>query len=149
MKKKIALLVSGLILISICLGFLWPLSFPNAITEGVPLDMLLADFYVENGETGINSTTYQFQPDSEEYSQIQEILSKYSFHRSLKTVFGCDFMSGDDAAYVLQLYSGETSIIFDGTNRVLVNDRAYRIGYWGNTTALKMMDEICDVLQRQ
>lgn len=147
MKKKIALLVSGLMLISIFLFFLWPLSFSNAITVGEPLDMLLADFYVENGETGINSTTYQFQPDSEEYLQMQEILSKYSFHRSLKTIFGYDFMSGDDDAYVLQLYSGEKSIIFDGTNSVLVNSRAYRIGYWGNTTALDMMDEIRGVLK--
>lgn len=147
MKKKITLFMSGLVLIAILLFFLWPLPFPNTVMDSAPLDILLVDFYVENSEAGINSTTYQFQPDSKEYRQIQEILSKYSFHRSLKTVFGNDFMSGNDVDYVLQLYSGEESIVFDGTNRVLVNNKAYRIGYWGNSTAWKMIDEIRDVLE--
>ena len=146
MKKKIAICAMVMVAVAIGIVFLWPLSFSGVITDNADLFVVHIDADIENGIPKHTSRNYQFQPDSKEFTQIQQILDRYTFHRSLRTFFDDVSMEGNDAEYWLHLYSGENQILCGGTGEIIVNNHVYRIGYWGNKTALSMMEEISDLL---
>ena len=154
MKKKIILSLIGLAVIIFGLIMLWPLSLTNALTNNDEVRIIVWDLGMkENGQFDTTSTDYIFQQDSEEYKQILQVLGKYSFHRSFRSFFNDTSMTGNDAGYVLQIYFIEEdklskSIITGGTGEITVNERVYRIGYWGNKKALVMMNEIYSVLEQ-
>ena len=154
MKKKIIFSLLGLAVIIFGLIMLWPLSLIDAITDNAEMRIVVWDFETkENGQFDTISTDYTFQPGSDEYIQILRILEKYSFHRSFRSFFNNTSMSGENGAnYNLQIFfidegSLSKSIITGGTGEIVVNDRVYRIGYWGNKRALEMMNEIRCVLK--
>ncbi len=146
MKKKIAICALALITVVTSIVFLRPFSFSDVIMDNTDLFVVYIDTALESGMPKHTTTTYQFQPGSEEFAQIEQILNNYSFHRSLRTFFNDASMDGNDAGYWLHLYSGENTILCGGTGEIVVNDHIYRIGYWGNETALSMMGEISKLL---
>jgi hypothetical protein len=134
---------------------LWPLSLTDAITDDAEMRIVVWDFVTnENGQFDTISADYTFQLGSDEYIQIRRILDKYSFHRSFRSFFNDTSMSGKNGAdFNLQIYfvdegSLSKSINTFGTGEILVNDRVYRIGYWGNKKALEMMNDIRGVLEK-
>ena len=154
MRKKIMLLLMGVTLIVFGLIMLWPLSFTNAITGDAEMRIIIWDLGIkESGHFDTTSIDYIFQPDSDEYTKIWNILDKYSFHRSFRSFFKDTSISGRKGAdYNLQIYFVEEgklsrSINTLGTGEIVVNDRVYRIGYWGNKKAIKLMDEVRSVLE--
>ena len=155
MKKKIIFSLLGLAVVIFGLIMLWPLSLTDAITDDAEMRIIVVDLGVkENGQFDMTSTNYVFQPDSEEYVQIQKILDKYSFHRSFRSFFNDTSMSGKNGAdYNLQIYFVEKgnlskSISTFGTGEIAVNNRVYSVGYWGNKKALAMVNEIRNVLEQ-
>ena len=148
MKNKIALFSIGIVAIALALIFLWPLSFEHVISNDTDLSIIITDLNVSNSVTSMDSATYKFRPDSEEFKQIKQILNQYSYHRSFRTFFDDTVINGKGGVdYSLQLYSSYKHIISMGTKEITVNNHIYRIGYWGNETSLKMMNEIRGFLE--
>jgi len=145
-EKKIPICVLALVIIVIGIVFLWPLSFSGIIADDADVFIVRTDMEMEDDAPKHITTNYQFQADSTEFAHIQQILNKFSFHRSLRTFFDDASMDGNDAGYWLHIYSGESDISCGGTGEIMVNGRVYRIGYWGNKKALSMMREISDLL---
>ena len=120
MKKKMILLASVLVLaIIVAISVLvWPLSFSNVISEKGNMRILIVEINdmnkYDNGQVNEYTREFVFSPDSAEYSQIQQILSRYSYHRSFRTFISSDqsiLVSIDkDDRYYLDLYSGESVI---------------------------------------
>ena len=152
MKKKMILLASVLVLaiIAAISVLVWPLSFSNVISEKGDMRILVVEINdmikYDNGQVNEYTREFVFSPDSAEYSQIRRILSKYSYHRSFRTLFSSDqsiLVSKDkDDRYYLDLFSGESVILTGQTNEIKVNNKIYSIGYTGNDTAFSMMDEM-------
>ena len=139
-KKLICGVLAGA-LVALALFFLWPMSFGDVVSEEKELSVV----YMDTDMRDIRR--YQFQPDSEEFEQIVQVLEGYSFHRSFRTVLSGSGMEGNDAGYWLHLYSGtDGGIDCGGTGEVMVDNRVYRMGYFGNGAALDMMEEILAVL---
>ena len=156
MMKKIVLSLLGLAVIIFSLIMLWPLSLTDAITDDAEMRIITVDLGVkENGQFDTTTRDYVFQPNSEEYVQIRQILGKYPFHRSFRSFFNDTSISGRNGAdYNLQIYFVEKgnlskSISTFGTGEISVNSRVYRIGYWGNKKALAMVNEIRSILVKQ
>jgi len=150
MKKKLALSLLVLLIVVLSAILLWPLSFSNAITEGTELRLRIRDIGLVDDVPNDTAEEYRFQPNSEEYIQIQQILSKYSYHRSFKT-FGSMFSGiasiGGTGGKLLNLTSNGKEIFLGGKGEIIVNNNMYRVGLVGNKTALALIDEILDVLK--
>ena len=105
----------------------------------------------DNGQVNEYTREFVFSPDSHEFLQIQQILSKYSYHRSFRTFFSSDqsilMYNGDSGdRYYLDLYSGDSTILSGQSNEIKVNYKVYNVGYFGKDTAFSMMDEIKSIL---
>ena len=143
MKKKILIAAAVLALIL----YFRPLSFPELSFEDVDnLNIHKVDLLFENGTPSMASTTYDFEEGSPEAEAIGEILERYSYHRSLRTLFPNTDLDGNDAGYWLHLWSDGLYLSSGGTGEINVNDRVYRMGLFGNQTLLAFMEEIAAVL---
>jgi hypothetical protein len=145
-KKKIILTLLCAVVIVFGLIMLWPLPFSNGITNDTELWIQLIDIDVENGLPNNTVSNYRIQSDSEEYILILQILGKYSFHRSFRTFFSDTSINGNNAGFWLHLYSGEKQMISGGTGEVIINNRVYRIGWFGNKKALSLMNNLRSIL---
>ena len=148
MKTKV--IFGVLILAVLCIGFIlfWPLSFTDSGSNEDHIQVIYTDLRTENGVSKNTATSYSFIPGSIGYTQMQQILSKYSFHRSFGTFFHSN-VSVDDGnvpGYWIQIYLAKKTIMCGRASDIVVNGKIYRIGYWGNGVALTMMDEIQNVL---
>ena len=143
MKKKILIAAAVLALIL----YFRPLSFPALSFEsGDYLSVNRVDLTIADGRPFMTSSIYDFEEGSPEAVAIGEILERYSYHRSLRTLFPNTDLDGNDAGYWLHLWSDGLYLSSGGTGEINVNDRVYRMGLLGNQTLLAFMEEIAAVL---
>lgn len=149
-KKRLIGSIIAILILSTCAFFLWPRSFANVSPEVKSISVVL----VEESD----ATTYVYNAQDSEFSAIMDTLDRYSYHMSLRTISSYfkngASMEGNKAGYWLNIYLytepnryGECyGITSGGTGEIVVDDAVYRIGYLGNSTALKMMDEVCQIV---
>ena len=144
MKKK------GLIFAVATLALLLyfrPLPFPELSFEDADnLNIHKVDLLFENGRPSMDSTTYSFAEGSPEADAIGEILERYSYRRSLRSLIRVTDLEGNDAGFFLHLWCGDFYFSSGGTGEITVNDHVYRMGLLGNRKNLALMEEIAAVL---
>lgn len=152
-KKRIIGATIVIIILILCVLFLWPRSFADVsrAVESIAVVVVEESFDHDNA-------TYIYDKKDSEFKEIMKILNQYSYHLSLRTIsnYLSDNVSlgGNKAGYWLNIYlytepdrQGECyDILSGGTGDIIVNNGVYRIGYWGNDTALNMMDEVCQTV---
>jgi hypothetical protein len=142
MKKTVMISIS-VMMIAIVMFFLYPMSLSSILEHQNQSMTVLV--------TGTNTQpifTEQFEPGSEKYTQMQRLLEKYIYHPSLRTFIGDSTLGEGAAGFWVQISSGEHSLVSVGTGEVKVDDRIYRLGYWGNKAALSFMEEIRGLLEQ-
>lgn len=144
MKKKIWLILAAVLALGI---YFRPLSFPELSFEEVDnLTIKKVDLLFENGTPSMDSTTYSFAESSPEAEAVGEILDRYSYRRSLRTIFPNTDLDGNDAGYWLHIWGETLYVTTGGTGEIVVNDHVYRMGLFGNRKLLAFMEEIAAVL---
>jgi len=156
MKKKMTLLAAVLtpVIVAVVSVLVWPLSFSNVLSDQVELRIVITEIDNEikydNGQVNQLTRLFVFEPDSTEFSQIQQILDRHSYHRSFRTFFSGDqsilFSRDENDRYCLDFYSEEGIILTGQTSEIKVNSRVHSIGYFGNRKAFSMMDEVKSIL---
>lgn len=141
MKKTVIISVSVVIIV-IVMFFLYPISMSSILgRQNQSFTLLIKDTNTEQ------MITEQIEPGSEKYTQIQRLLERYIYHPSLRTLIGDSTLDGNAAGFWVQIYCGERSLVSGGTGEIKVDDRIYRLGYWGNKTALSFMEEIRGIVE--
>ena len=79
-----------------------------------------------------------------------DILSRYTYHRSFRTLMRANNIEGNHAGFWLHVYldHGNERVDFScgGTGEILIDGLAWRVGYWGGRASLAMMAELAAVL---
>ena len=147
------LLVLLALLTSICY-MLWPHSFADLQPECDSITLIRIVDTTEDGSFIPTQEIYQetYSSDSAEFAQIMDILSRYTYHRSFRTLTRANNMEGNHAGFWFHVYldHGDDCVDFTcgGTGEVLI-DSVWRIGYWGDRASLSMMAELAAVLEKQ
>lgn len=150
MKRNFSRFIRGLILIVLMLSIcylLWPHSFIDLQPECDSITI----FRFDTAEDYSFTTTKETYPaDSPEFAQIVDILSRYSYHRTFRTLLGANNVEGNHAGYWIHVYldhNGErVSFSCGGTGEILIDSLAWRVGYWGDNFSLNLMTELSSVL---
>lgn len=138
--------IAVLLLAGLCC-LLWPHSFAELQPE---CDQITV-FRLDTAEDFSFLTTQETYPaDSAEFAQIMDILARYPYHRSFRTLAGANGMDGNHAGYWLHVYldRGEDRVVLTcgGTGEISIDDRVWRVGYGGDRASLAMMAELAAVL---
>ena len=149
--RQIILIAVVLLLLAGACYMLWPHSFADLQPECDSITILCT-----GDDTGVDHATpiteETYSSDSREFAQIMDILSRYTYHRSFRTLADAHWMEDNHAGYWLHVYldHGNDRVAFTcgGTGEILI-DRVWRIGYWGDRASLAMMEELSAVLGKQ
>ena len=150
MKQFLARLISALALLGILLGtcyLLWPHSFAALQPECDSVTVFRIDTAEDYSLTTAKET---YSADSQEFVQIMDILSHYTYHRSFRTLTKANNVGGNHAGFWLHVYldHGDDRVDFTcgGTGEVLIDGLVWHVGYWGDRAELAMMAELAAVL---
>ena len=131
MNKKAVCGIAICVALLLC-GALYfrPLSLSDNIRESNSFIVQINDFGVRNGEPYIDSSSYDTLTD-EQKGEIIELLSAFSYQRTLKTYLSDGSMEqvGDRVVY-LYIYDGATlseSIYVSDSGQLSVNDLLYQM----------------------
>ena len=152
MKQVFRRLSFLLVLLALLAGacyMLWPHSFAGLQPECDSITLIRTD---TAEDYSLTTTEETYSADSPEFAQILDILSRYTYHRSFRTLAGAHWTEGNHAGYWLHVYldHGDDRVDFTcgGTGEVLI-DSVWRVGYWGDRASLSMMAELAAVLGKQ
>lgn len=145
MKKKTFYIILLGAVVSSMIAFLFPLSFSNLIENCDSIKIIYINDNLQHSP--INEKI--FEKDSETFSELKNIFEDYSYRRCVRTIFDGSSMSGNNAGYWLHIYidngNERTVIILGGTGEMQIENKIYRMGYWGNESMLGFMEEIVEV----
>ena len=155
MIKKLSpcrvILIAIALLLLVGAGYmLWPHSFADLQPERDSITILRTD---TAEDYSLTTTQETYSADSPELAQIMDILSRYTYHRSFRTLTKANNIEDNHAGFWLHVYldHGDDRVDFacGGTGEVLIDGLAWRVGYWGDRAELAMMDELAAVLEKQ
>lgn len=148
LKTIFSLMVVAALLCFACY-MLWPHSFAALQPECDSITILRID---TADDYSFITTKETYSADSPELAQIMDILSRYTYHRSFRTLAGANGTEGNHAGYWLDLYLDHDGNRVDfscgGTGEILIDGLAWRVGYWGDSASLAMMQELSDILEQ-
>lgn len=129
---------------------LWPHSFADLQPACDSITIFRTD---TAADYSLTTTTGTYSADSLEFAQIIDILSRYPYHRSFRTLLRANNIGGNHAGYWLHAYldHGGDRVDFScgGTGEILIDGIAWRVGYWSDRASLAMMQELSDILAQQ
>lgn len=150
MKRKFIQFFRGLIIVLILLSLcylLWPHNFVDLQPECDSITLFRSDT-ADDFSYVITKETYS--SDSAEFSKIMNILSRYTYHRSFRTLLGANNIDGNYAGYWLHVYldhgDGRVDFSCGGTGDILIDGLVWCVGYWGDAASLNLMAELSEIL---
>ena len=149
-RRVILIAVAFLLLAGVCY-MLWPHSFADLQPECDSVTLICIVDTIEDGSFIPTQEIYQetYSSDFAEFAQIMDILSRYTYHRSFRTLAGANNIEGNHAGFWLHVYldHGNDRVDFScgGTGEILIDGLAWRVSYWGDRTSLSMMTELSEV----
>lgn len=152
-KKRIITAAVLLAIVTVILALIWPMSFWDAISiEGEEVQITFTNYSFEETEMHTNAYAYILTQDSEEFIQVRQILDKYSYHHTIKSLYSLlsrrvGQIDGSIDEGWMNFYCGDKHFASGGTGEVSVNGWLYKIGYWGNNKAVDLMEEVRETLK--
>ena len=148
--RRLSFLLVLLALLSGVCSMLWPHNFADLQPECDSITLIRTDI---TEDYSLTQTREIYSADSPEFAQIMDILSRYTYHRSFRTLTKANNTDGNHAGFWLNVYldHGGDRVDFTcgGTGEILIDGLVWRVGYWGDRAELAMMDELAAVLEKQ
>ena len=109
-------IIIGLLLLGILLVggwyFLYPYSLGSRISTNEPLSLSVNITGVTvTGKDTVDTVTYEFQPDTQEYKALVSLLNDYDYHRSFLTLLPLEDYTPDSNTTTFQLQSTDSQYL--------------------------------------
>ena len=131
MKKKAIYLVGIAVVLLICIiAYFKPLSLSNTASQNSKISMILNEYVIRNGEPDIEVVEYR-DITTEQKSAILALLEKYTYKRTLGTLFSNGTTSGiGNKMLSIYMFGENTSgggIFVTSSGKIVVNAKNYRM----------------------
>lgn len=151
-------IIIGLLLLGILLVggwyFLYPYSLGSRISASEPLSLSVNITGVTvTGKDTVDTVTYEFQPDTQEYKALVSLLNDYDYHRSFLTLLPLKDYTPDSNTTTFQLQSTDSQYLLTdkgGFSAEPVSggkSLVYAIGYLGSGKAEQLTAELQALLK--
>lgn len=151
-------IIIGLLLLGILLVggwyFLYPYSLGSRISASEPLSLSVNITGVTvTGKDTVDTVTYEFQPDTQEYKALVSLLNDYDYHRSFLTLLPLEDYTPDSNTTTFQLQSTDSQYLLTdkgGFSAEPVSggkSLVYVIGYLGSGKAEQLTAELQALLK--
>ncbi|MFR0950944.1 MAG: hypothetical protein ACLSFT_10670 [Ruminococcus callidus] len=134
--------------------FLYPYSLGSRISTSEPLSLSVNITGVTvTGKDTVDTVTYEFQPDTQEYKALVSLLNDYDYHRSFLTLLPLEDYTPDSNTTTFQLQSTDSQYLLTdkgGFSAEPVSggkSLVYAIGYLGSGKAEQLTAELQALLK--
>ena len=149
--KRVVLVLLAAAVLAFAAWMLWPRSIGDAVDlEGEDLSGFLVTLDVRDGQSQTDSESYTVSADSEQAEAILELLDQYTSHFCWDTLTVADVISEIGDIIVDLDANGDLErelSVSNGTGRARVNGRVVRIGYFGNSQAATLCEQLAAILR--
>ena len=148
--RRIVLILLAAAVVAVAAWMLWPRSLEDALElEDADFYGFLITFDVQNGQNSTDSESYTVSADSEQAEAIRDLLDQYTYHFCWDTLADPNVISevGD---IIVDLDSGDLErglSVSNGTGKARVNGQVVRIGYFGNSQAATLCEQLAAILR--
>ena len=151
-------IIIGLLLLGILLVggwyFLYPYSLGSRISASEPLSLSVNITGVTvTGKDTVDTVTYEFQPDTQEYKALVSLLNDYDYHRSFLTLLPLEDYTPDSNTTTFQLQSTDSQYLLTDKGGFSAEPVSggkylvYAIGYLGSGKAEQLTAELQALLK--
>ena len=149
--RRIVLVLLAAAIAVFATWMLWPRSIGDAVAlEGEDFYGFLVTLGVRDGQSQTDSESYTVSADSEQAEAIRDLLDQYTYHFCWDTLIDADVISEIGDVIVDLDASGDLErelSVSNGTGRARVNGRVVRIGYFGNSQAATLCEQLANLLR--
>ena len=147
MKKAFISILGVLIIIGLILIYR-PISFYDSFDE-ISIGYMEPRFNA-NGEPKVYTAEFCYLPQDNEFQQLKEIFSNYSYHRTFTSFLRKSInWEGPGGSMTVGLISNHTgqSFTLSPSSLIMVDSNVYRVGYWGKAKMTALLNDIKAVLE--
>lgn len=130
MKKKTICLLGLVIVLLICMiAYFKPLSFSNMVSQHSQISMILNVYGIKDGQPDIDVVEYK-DITAEQKSAFLTLLEKYTYRRTLGTLFSNGTMAGIGTRMLTVHVFDETlgsNVFVISAKEIVVNGKNYRL----------------------
>lgn len=137
--------ISNLLWIAVVLFLLWFFLWPVSLTDSLPED---EDLQVNVLGADEEETIYRFSAGSEAWTELRDILSQYPCYRSISPNSKNTNQQLDQTTHIL-IQSAHCAIYTYGSNKIMVDDHIFRMGWFSQTKIQTFFAELTDLLATQ
>lgn len=142
MKIVIAILIIGIL----AAVMLVPYSFEKYTASSKMIQVTSSDTVIKDAKGKKKQQVYSFKKDDKKYKEIVNVLDKYSYHFTTKTITNSSQMSQSSKPQMIMLFGNKMLVISD-SGEILLDNHVYRMGYSGGKDAENMMKSINKILK--
>lgn len=143
--KRLAIIVFILIFTGITIYIFKPITFSKDFFNSDSITIsYVTDNTNDNGTIIPNMKNITFPSDSNKFHELELIFEKYSYHYCINTWTGKALSDNTTSAFLLS--SNDKTIIISNAPHIIIDDKVYRVGYWGNVKINKLISELKDLL---
>ncbi len=149
--KRILSSILSVILLIICVYFLFPFKFTPLLTGAHTISISSSESTIDaEGKITTDSKNYLFSEDDDSYARILTLLEQYSYHNNFHSLISYDSIALGDSDGI-EFLVGDRYLILNATGTVAVTkniydsnskSHIYSVGYFG---AGKMKQFIADI----
>lgn len=143
--------LSYLLVFTLLLVYLWPISLGSRIPEKVPLSITWVEFDVTppaDGEvySSLDNqvTSYLLEAGTQEREAFQDLLDDYSIHRTWRTPFPSSGLNDSNGGFLEIIWVEDEQFIHQVTTGfagpLMIDNHVYRLGYLNKHLSLDMKE---------
>ena len=149
--RRIVLILLAAAVVAVAAWMLWPRSLEDALElEGADFYGFLITFDVQNGQNSTGSESYTVSAGSEQAEAVLDLLDQYTYHFCWDTLADPNVISEVGDIIVDLDASGDLErglSVSNGTGKARVNGQVVRIGYFGNSQAATLCEQLAAILR--
>lgn len=153
--KRILSSILGIILLIICVYFLFPIKFTPLLTGADTISISSSESTVDaDGKIATDSAAYSFSRDEDSYARILTLLEQYSYHNNFHSLISYDSVALGSSD-TIEILVGDRYVILSASGEVLVeknfydadsSSHIYSVGYFSKGKMEQLMSEIRTIL---
>ena len=148
-RNGILILLAATIL-AFAAWMLWPRSLGDALElENSELGALILTAHVRDGKAYQEQEDYTLPAGSDQAEAVLDLLEQYSYHLCWDSLTdpGGISVAGDVSVDLVGGRELQTLSVYNGTGKARVNGRVVRIGYFGNSQAATLCEQLAAILR--
>lgn len=144
LKKRLVSRVTILVFLSLILYIFRPISFNKELFNSDKISIYYVINSMKDGKVTPEFKTLDFDKNSTEYTHIEKMIQKYTYHNCIKTLTGQK--PSTNGQNIISIYKDNKAFGITNNNYIIIENKVYKMGHPWNSKYNSLYIELNDYL---